>query len=122
MASKFGIRGVIFFEDYSLYARCKLASVEQHVKVTDFIANCCEKYLNTKNGTTKDYKTSDALYIDCKKTAEIERISIASLVEKACAEVIGAVPTTNNIVNSAPQVVADKKKGSIFDLNRDARQ
>jgi hypothetical protein len=122
MASKFGIRGVIFFEDYSLYARCRLASVEQHIKVTDFIAQCCEKYLNTKNGVTKDYKTSDALYVDCKKTAEGERISIAALVEKACAEVFGSIPATNNITNIAPTAVEEKKKGSIFDLNRDAKR
>jgi hypothetical protein len=120
MSSKYGIRGIIYFEDYSLYARCKLSAVENKTKVTDFIAQCCEDYINRKNGQTKVYTTSEMLYIDCKKVAEQEKISIATLIEKACAETLGVYTPTNHTEQAAP-VVAEKKKGSIFDLNRDAR-
>ncbi|MFA5049309.1 MAG: hypothetical protein WC516_09860 [Patescibacteria group bacterium] len=118
LASKYGIRGIIYFEDYSLYSKCKLLAVEKKVKVTDIIAQSCENYLNKYNGTTAIYRTAEMLYIDCKKVADRENVSIASVIEKACAEECGI----QSVVKNQPQIVEEKKRGSIFDLNRDAKR
>lgn len=117
MPSKFGVRGIIFFDDYSLYARCKLESMSRSVKITDIIAECCEKYINSKSNESKVYKNTEMLFVDCKKYATLENKSVAKFIEDACAlELVG-----KEVEVSVP-AVEEKKKGSWLDLNRDAKK
>lgn len=97
------IKDIIFFEDYGLYSQCQLEAIKRGQKISHFITDCVEEYLAIEN-----FRNNQTLYVACQKQADKEGISIAELVEKACADKIGV---TNK---------SKKKRGSILDLNRDA--
>lgn len=110
------ISDIPFFDDYILWIRCKREAKKKDIKLRYFIIRCVQDYLTSVNDKLT-INTTERFYDACELKAREEGVTVANIIEKACAATIG-VPVISTIATPQQQ---QKNKGSIFDLNRDLR-
>jgi hypothetical protein len=116
------IREIPFFQNYYVYLQLKDNAKKQKVTyghyMVDLLLDYCRRHnydVPTKVGTPKTYHEV------CEKVASIEGILVSQVIEKIAVESVGLsyqIP----VAGAGGKVADGQKKGSFFDLNRDARQ
>jgi hypothetical protein len=107
---KFGI--IPFFNDFKLYLLLRYEAHQQHKRISALLIEVVSDAIHRANGNSQKLSSQESFYSACKDIADHEGISVAGFMEKSVAEYLN--------IRSVP--VENKKKGSIFDLNRDVRK
>jgi hypothetical protein len=112
------IRDIPFFQNYFVYLQLKDNAKKLKVTYGHYMADLLHAYCTkhnidvpTKIGTSKSYHEV------CDKVASVEGISVSQVIEKIAVETVGMAyqqPSTQKPV--------EPKKGSVWDLNRDAKR
>lgn len=114
-AIKYKLGVIPFFSDYKVYLLLRYEARQQHKRMAKLMIEIIGDAIRKSSGTDKKIGNQESFYIACKEVADKEGISVAAFMEKTIAEYL-------NIRNSVVASVENKKKGSIFDLNRDAKR
>jgi hypothetical protein len=113
------IREIPFFQNYFVYLQLKDGARKKNVTYGHYMADLLRDYCLAHNYPVPDAITTSRTYHDiCCKVASIEGIPISQVIEKIAVEKIGMAYQQP----VAKPVVEEKKKGSVWDLNRDAKR
>lgn len=112
------IRDIPFYQNYFVYLQLKDGARKRRVTYGHYVADLLKEYCIKHNHQVPDTITTPRTYHDiCERVASAESITVSQLIEKIAVESVG-------LAYQAPvnKVAEPQKKGSIFDLNRDAKR
>ena len=107
---KFGL--VPFFDDFKVYYLLRYEARQQHKRIANLFVEIMTDAIHKSSGNDIKMGSQEGFYTACKDVADREGITVARFMEKSVADYL----------NIRSVLGENKKKGSIFDLNRDAKR